>query len=68
MVILFTTALESKLKKWFVADMENLIEPSAQPAVYGSTNQGQGLSSNQIRPLFAYGLYSVCASVFFMFN
>lgn len=51
-----------------VNDMENLIEPSAQPAVYGSTNQGQGLSSNQIRPLFAYGLYSVCASVFFMFN
>lgn len=68
MVILLTADLESKLKNGFVADMENLIEPSAQPAVYGSTNQGQGLSSNQIRPFFAYGLYSVCASVFFMIN
>ncbi|XP_066250659.1 protein amalgam-like [Euwallacea similis] len=49
-------------------DMENLIEPSAQPAVYGSTNQGQGLSSNQIRPLFTYGLHCVCVGVYFLLN
>ncbi|KAL1498227.1 hypothetical protein ABEB36_009060 [Hypothenemus hampei] len=46
-------------------DMENLIEPSAQPAVYGSTNHGHGLSSHQNRPLIAYGLYYfICNSIF----
>uniref|UniRef100_A0AAR5PD99 Ig-like domain-containing protein n=1 Tax=Dendroctonus ponderosae TaxID=77166 RepID=A0AAR5PD99_DENPD len=49
-------------------DMENLIEPSAQPAVYGSTNRGQGLSSNQIRPLFTYGLYCISVCVYLLLN
>ncbi|CAH1135743.1 unnamed protein product [Ceutorhynchus assimilis] len=48
-------------------DMENLIEPSAQPAVYGS-NQGQSSNSNQIRPILTNIPYILSVCVYFLIN